>query len=122
MQVLADMGFIERLGYGIDRMVRAMREAGQPEPVFEESEASFSVTLYAKGEPITDALPLSPQQQRIQKMLAFLQQHGRITNRDYQELCPGVNPETLRRDFAEMVERGVILRVGDKRGTYYILK
>ncbi len=122
VQVLADMGFIERLGYGIDRMVRAMREAGQPEPVFEESEASFSVTLYAKGEPITDALPLSPQQQRIQKMLAFLQQHGRITNRDYQELCPGVNPETLRRDFAEMVERGVILRVGDKRGTYYILK
>ncbi|MCS7088918.1 MAG: DeoR family transcriptional regulator [Thermoflexales bacterium] len=122
VQVLADLGFIERLGYGIDRMVRAMRDAGQPEPVFEEREASFSVTLYAKGEPLTEALPLSPQQQRIQKMLAFLQQHGRITNRDYQELCPGVNPETLRRDFAEMVERGVILRVGDKRGTYYILK
>jgi ATP-dependent DNA helicase RecG len=33
-----------------------------------------------------------------------------------------VNPETLRRDFVDMVERGMILRIGDKRGTYYILK
>ncbi len=123
VQVLADMGFIERLGYGIDRMVRAMKEADQPLPAFEETDAGFAVTLYAKSaEP--DALPTSQtaQQQRWQKMLAHLKANGRITNRDYQELCPDVNPETLRRDFVDMVERGLILRIGDKRGTYYILK
>jgi len=123
VQVLADMGFIERLGYGIDRMVRAMKEAGQPLPVFEETDAGFAVTLYARSvAPAAAAAPPTAQQERWQKMLAHLKAHGRITNRDYQELCPEVNPETLRRDFVDMVERGMILRIGDKRGTYYILK
>jgi ATP-dependent DNA helicase RecG len=124
VQVLADMGYIERLGYGVDRMIRAMREAGQEPPRFEETEAGFVVTLFAKGvaELGNAAIPTNPQQERLQRMFGFLKKHGRITNRDYQELCGDVNPETLRRDFVDMVERGTILRIGDKRGTYYILK
>ena len=35
------MGFVERLGYGIDRMLAAMAEAGLAEPVFEEMTAGF---------------------------------------------------------------------------------
>ena len=45
VQVLSDMGFIERLGYGIDRMIRLMAEAGLPAPQFEETAAGFRVTL-----------------------------------------------------------------------------
>jgi ATP-dependent DNA helicase RecG len=125
VQVLSDMGFIERLGYGIDRMLRVMKERNQPEPNFEETDGGFTVTLFAKkgsAEKWQEALPQNAQQQRLQKMVAFLKEHGRITNRDYQEISPDVNPETLRRDFVDLVERGVVMRVGDKRGTYYILK
>ncbi len=125
VQVLADMGFIERLGYGIDRMLRVMKERNQPEPHFEETDGGFMVTLLAKKaalEKLQEAMPQNAQQQRLQKMIAFLKEHGRITNRDYQEISPDVNPETLRRDFVDMVDRGVVMRVGDKRGTYYILK
>jgi ATP-dependent DNA helicase RecG len=127
VQVLADMGFIERLGYGIDRMVRTMRERGQQPPKFDETEAGFCVTLYAKVTLPTaiDTFPQGiqgSQNQRIDKMLSFLKANGRITNREYQDLCPDVSPESLRRDFVDMVERGVIMRIGDKRGTYYILK
>jgi len=128
VQVLADMGFIERLGYGIDRMVRAMKESGHEPPKFEETDGGFSVTLLAKSAPRERAgeaaavLPQTAQQQRAEKMLDYLRAHGRITNREYQELCPDVSPESLRRDFVELVEAGVILRVGDKKGTYYILK
>ncbi len=32
VQVLSDLGFVERLGYGIDRMVATMAEAGLPAP------------------------------------------------------------------------------------------
>ena len=32
VQALSDLGFVERLGYGIDRMVAAMADAGLPEP------------------------------------------------------------------------------------------
>ncbi len=124
VQVLADMGYIERLGYGIDRMVHTMRERGHQPPKFEETEAGFMVTLYARPtdrSPV-DNLPIPAQNQRMQKMLEFLHRTGRITNRDYQELCPDISPESLRRDFVDMVERGIIMRIGDKRGTYYILK
>jgi len=127
VQVLSDMGYIERLGYGIDRMMRAMKDAGQEAPQFEETDAGFNVTLYANtaSGSASEKVALSagnPQQERFGKMLAFIKKNGRITNREYQELCPDVNPETLRRDFVDMVERGAILRIGDKRGTYYILK
>lgn len=124
VQVLADLGYIERLGYGVDRMIRSMKDAGQEPPRFEETEAGFNVTLFAKGaaEAEKPTIPANPQQERLAKMLGFLKKSGRITNRDYQDLCPDVNPETLRRDFVDMVERGAILRIGDKRGTYYILK
>jgi ATP-dependent DNA helicase RecG len=124
VQVLADMGYIERLGYGIDRMVRTMKERGQPPPRFEETDAGFMVKLFARNGVTegTDTLPVPAQNQRIKKMLEFMQSNGRITNREYQEMCPDVSAESLRRDFVDMVERGVIMRIGDKRGTYYILK
>jgi ATP-dependent DNA helicase RecG len=51
-----------------------------------------------------------------------VQDRGRITNREYRELCPDVTSETLRLDLADLVERGILLKIGAKRGTYYILK
>ncbi|MBX7212504.1 MAG: DeoR family transcriptional regulator [Thermoflexales bacterium] len=123
VQVLADMGFIERLGYGIDRMVRAMKERNQAAPTFSEGEATFEVTLFARvPDGAAVAAQAAPQSARIEKLLGFVRKSGRITNREYQELCPDVSAESLRRDFVELVERGVLMRVGDKRGTYYILK
>jgi ATP-dependent DNA helicase RecG len=59
---------------------------------------------------------------RQEQALAFLLSRRRITSRDYQELCPDVHAETLRRDLADLVERGLLIKVGDKRATYYILK
>ena len=127
-QVLSDMGFVERLGYGLNRAIMAMRQHNLRPPRFEEIANSFRVTLYGEPEFAMPGLPdlqayadlnLSPRQQSA---LAFLLKHRRITNRDYQDLCPEVHAETLRRDLADLVERGVLIKVGDKRATYYILK
>ena len=128
VQVLADMGFVERLGYGLDRVVTVMRKEGLPPPRFEEVAGSFRVTLYGSdGEQIPTHPDLSAYRDlelnsRQEQALNHLLQKKRITNRDYQELCPDVHPETLRRDLADLVSRGVIIKVGDKRATYYILK
>ena len=62
---------------------------------------------------------LNPRQELA---LGFLQENRRITNRDYQQLCPDASPETLRRDFADLVDRGILLKIGEKRATYYVLK
>jgi ATP-dependent DNA helicase RecG len=128
VQVLSDMGFIERLGYGIDRILRLAADAGLPAPRFEETAAGFRLTLPGRGAgllgPDADArrwrqLNLN---ERQEKALTFLAERGRITNRDYQDLAPDVSPETIRRDLADMVEKNLILKIGEKRATYYIFK
>jgi ATP-dependent DNA helicase RecG len=60
--------------------------------------------------------------ERQEKALAYLADKGRITNREYQELCPEVSAETIRRDLAALVAKSLLLRIGDKRATYYIFK
>ena len=60
--------------------------------------------------------------ERQMKALEYIQRNGSITNSDYRLLCPQVGPETLRLDLADLVTRGVLLKIGDKRGTRYIMK
>ncbi len=128
VQVLADMGFIEHLGYGIDRMIKLMRDYGLPAPRFQETAGGFRVILYGHGEGLVSEeidrgrwshLDLN---QRQEKALTHLLEKERITNRQYQELCPDVSSETIRRDLADLVSKNVLLKIGRKRATYYIFK
>ncbi|NNJ10255.1 transcriptional regulator [Chloroflexales bacterium ZM16-3] len=129
VQVLADLGLIERLGYGIDRMLRQMDDADLPPPQFRETAAGFLVTLH--GQPTEGLGPegLDTREWARQGLnerqiaaLIFLAAQRRITNRDLQELHPDVSAETIRRDLVDLVDRGMLLRVGEKRATYYIMK
>ncbi|MEA3349144.1 MAG: ATP-binding protein [Chloroflexota bacterium] len=129
-QILSDMGFVERLGYGLNRVVTVMRQNHLPEPKFEEAGGAFRVTLSAAltgarastsqlDLPVYQDLGLNPRQERA---LGYLSAHKRITNSDYQKLCPEVSAETLRRDLVDLIDKDVLLKMGSKRGTYYILK
>lgn len=128
VQILSDMGFVERLGYGIDRMLQLMQAEGLPAPAFAETANGFRVTLYGHGDRLIEPRPdgfrwsslaLTPRQE---KALAHVAEHGRISNRDLQELCPEVSAETIRRDLADLVDQDVLIKIGDKRATFYILK
>ena len=114
-------GYIEELGLGIDRMIEEMLQAGHPPPEFISKPHSFTVVLRNTRErpAVHWSGSLNPRQ--IQA-LRYVQEHGRITNREYRELCPDVSAETIRLDLADLVEQGILLRIGDKKGTYYILK
>jgi hypothetical protein len=57
--------------------------------------------------------------ERQAKALAHVRQQGKITVSAYRQLCPGLSGETLRRDLADLVRRGLLTRNGAKRGTYY---
>jgi ATP-dependent DNA helicase RecG len=120
---LYEWGYIEELGLGIDRMIEDMKSAGHPEPKFAATEHSFTVILrkvqdvrvaaQAKGIELNE---------RQTKAMEHLQRNGSITNSEYRDLCPEVGAETLRLDLADLVTRGLLLKIGDKRGTRYILK
>jgi len=114
--------YIEELGLGVDVMIEEMVNAGHDPPGFHETPFSFTVTFKSA---ITHRPRLGRRlsmNERQAKALDYVQKHGRITNGEYQELCPDVSSETLRLDLVDLVEKGVLLKVGAKRGTYYILK
>lgn len=112
VQVLTDLGFVERLGYGIDRIIRQMSEAGLPKPIFAETANGFRVTLRGGGENFVssefdrDRYRHAALNERQEAALQFLHNNSRITNRDYHELYPDVSDETIRRDLADLVEAG----------------
>jgi ATP-dependent DNA helicase RecG len=127
VQVLADLGYVERLGYGLDRAVTSMRQHSLNPPEFEESARTFRVTLHnslSEDSPPQDlsrfqGLEVNPRQEAA---LNYLGNRRRITNREFHELCPEVHPETLRRDLSDLVSKGVLVKIGDKKSTYYVLK
>ena len=139
VQVLADLGFIERLGYGIDRMVRLLEQAAQPAPLFRETAAGFEVILRTRPQLAVETAASPPASvtpsrwphldlnARQELAIQYILEHGgsetaRLTNREYSRLCPDVSAETIRRDLSDMVHKGILVRIGRKRATYYILK
>jgi ATP-dependent DNA helicase RecG len=132
VQVLSDMGYIERLGYGVNRVIELMQQRELHEPEFTETGGGFRVVLYNRpsGQSVANAprqddnqtdITLNPRQEAA---LEYLNQPGntRITNSDLHELFPDVHPETTRRDLADMVTKDILSKMGQKRGSYYVIK
>lgn len=138
VQVLSDMGYIERLGYGIKRVIELMHQRDLRAPIFAETDGGFQVKLFNQPEEkveIPSVIPgiqshgdFSDHQEvsvnpRQQAALAFLSQpqNTRITNSVLQRLFPDVHAETIRRDLADLVTKNILSKKGQKRGSYYVL-
>ncbi|MCA9882900.1 MAG: putative DNA binding domain-containing protein [Anaerolineae bacterium] len=142
VQVLADMHFIERLGYGVDRVIELMKQQNLSEPMFTERNGGFTVTLQNRVEVEGDAESEDPAptksddvvfdgtyrghaiNPRQESTLKYLHKtsNTRITNSDLQQLFPDVHPETIRRDLVDLVNKDILVKMGQKRGSYYVLR
>ena len=121
---LFQWGYIEELGLGIDKMIEAMTTAGHSEPIFDAKPYSFTVTLNnarTKESPVAGEITRNVNGRQA-RALAYVRERGSITNREYRQLCSDVSPETLRLDLVDLVEKGMLLKIGSKKGTYYIIK
>jgi ATP-dependent DNA helicase RecG len=112
--------YIEKAGSGTQRMIELCREAGLPEPDFQQRAGSFVVTLWRDW--LTDEamreLALGERQQRA---ITHLKARQRITNSEYQTIV-GVSRATASRDLEELLAKGVLERVGTTgKGTHYLL-
>jgi ATP-dependent DNA helicase RecG len=119
---LYQWGYIEELGLGIDRMIEEMVQAGHPMPTFRALPHSFTVTLYKERERAPTPDWARNMNERQARALTYVREQGSITNREYQRLCPDVSSETLRLDLVDLVEKNLLLKIGSKKGTHYILK
>jgi len=125
--VFRDFGsrYIERLGTGIRRMALAMEGYGLPRPRFEEVGSEFRVTLMGPGERFMAEVGELPAwtkglNERQVEAVLYVETHGRITNREYQDLY-GVSRETAKRDLRELVDKELLMPMGRGRGLHYVL-
>ena len=119
---LYQWGYIEELGLGIDLMIEEMAQSGHPPPTFRAADHAFTVTLSNKRERTAVPKWTRSMNERQARALTFVRESGSITNREYQQLCPDLSAETLRLDLVDLVDRGLLLKIGAKKGTYYIFK
>ncbi|PXF55852.1 MAG: transcriptional regulator [Deltaproteobacteria bacterium] len=113
--------YVEKAGTGTTDMIADCREAGLPEPDFEQRGPHFVVTLWRDWltAEVIATLNLNDRQQRA---LIHLKTAGRIGNTEYQTLL-GVAKRTAHRDLTELVERGILEKVGTTgKGTAYVLR
>lgn len=122
MRLLEDFGYVERRGLGVDQMIRSMTDAGREPPVFENRGSSFWVTLHGQPpvRPLPDLARIGLNDRQI-RAVGYLQAHGRLTNREYQDTF-GVSERTALYDLKGLVEAGLALPVSSGRGRYYLLR
>lgn len=111
--------YIEKVGSGTQKMIGLCKEAGLPEPDFEQRSGFFVVTIWRDW--LTDQVLASfGLNDRQNRAVAHVRKNGRITNADHQKLT-GAKRKTAARDLDGLVEKGVFQRVGQKRGIHYVL-
>jgi predicted HTH transcriptional regulator len=112
--------YIERVGSGTQTMIELCREAGLPEPQFEQRGGFFVVTLWRDWltHEVLTGLNLN---ERQLKAVAYLKTHREITNSVYQ-LEFTASKRTASRDLDDMIIRGILDKVGTTgKGVHYRL-
>lgn len=126
--VLRAWGYMEELGFGMDRVFREMEAAGAPLPVITDDGGVVTVTLYAACPTTQQQIDLDEQVMRWTEMglnerqvkgLTHVRQHGSISRKEHCELT-GVSYMTAYRDLTDLVERGLLQISGSGRYLRYV--
>jgi len=115
------VGFIEKYGSRIYMINELCEEWGIPKPEYELSEVETKVIFRSGGKAIAiseiekTGVELSERQKAGLKIIF---EKGKTTNADYAKMF-GISRNTATNDLSDLVEKGLIKRVGRGRGSYY---
>jgi len=113
--------FIEQWGTGIKRMMNSLSENDFPEPEFIQQKNTFRIII-RKSILTEEYLKNLGLNNRQIKAVKYVKEKGKITNKEYQELC-GLKKRQATDDLKELETKEVFERKGKTgKGTYYILK
>jgi predicted HTH transcriptional regulator len=137
-------GYMERIGSGVRFMLDETKRLKLPAPHFREmsefvvtfdqapdlarprsqSQPQYSGTLWSGHEQPDLEEPVkklpAEQESRLTEAVAYVREHGFITNKIYRELT-GVATRTAYRDLEILVERGRLKGVGQRAARRYVL-
>ena len=114
-------GWIEEWGSGILKILNACKNAGLPEPQFEEEQGGLWLTIPKGKEGQGQEAASLGLNERQERALIHLRKHQKITLADYRKLNPKTIVRTAHRDLAELARKGIVKSAGTTRGRYYVL-
>jgi len=139
-EILADtfqkMQLVEHWGSGLKRIRELCKENGIEEPTYTASFSFFTATVKRNNSntqnkgtnvPLSEEdvplnVPLNeenvPLSDRTQKIIACINEKPNITAKEISDII-GVNEKTIKRDIAELKEKGIIIREGSKKTGYW---
>lgn len=119
-QIFYDIELIERYGSGIQRIIGACENAGLPIPVFEERFGGFLV-IFRKDLYTEEYLKDQGLNERQVKAVLYVKENGDINLSSFKAIVPNVSEKTLYRDLQDLVRRGILREIGEKKGRIYEL-
>lgn len=121
-KALAKLGYIEELGEGWDKIIKEHKEHPlKPRlPKIESDDSSTSVMLFSvKHKFQKEKLKAYDLNSRQKKALNLVLKEGRISNKEYRHLFPGITDRTVLNDLKDMVKKGALVRTGKTKGAIY---
>ncbi len=112
--VLFRVGYIERIGSGIARMQKALKENGNPE--MEISATNFFVLRFFKRIDKENIEQLTARQERI---LRYITQRGAVSKSEVSGFI-GVSGDTALRELNTLLKTALINKTGRGKSTTYI--
>ncbi|MFH0795873.1 MAG: ATP-binding protein [Candidatus Omnitrophota bacterium] len=120
-QMFYDIGYIEKYGSGTIKIIDLCKRQGIPYPEFKEVFGGFSV-IFRKDVYTEEYLRTLGLNERQIKAGMYVKERGKITNKEYQEIC-NTSERTATRDLSNLVSSGLLEQVGiTGKGTGYVLR
>ncbi len=123
-QLVYDIGLIEKYGSGIYMINELCEDWGIPKPEYDLSEVETTVIFRSGGKAIviSEIEKLGVElNDRQRDGLKIIFEKGKVTNADYAEKFK-ISRNTATNDLIELVHKGLIIRAGRGRGSYYTPK
>jgi ATP-dependent DNA helicase RecG len=112
-------GYIDAWGSGTLKIISTCKESGLPDPEIIEQDGGILVTLF-KNKYSAEQLQKLGLNERQVKAVFYVVENGSITNSQYQQVC-NTSERTALRDLEELLGKGVFVKTGLKKGTFYKL-
>lgn len=115
-RILHDVKYLEEFGNGIDRIYETIEKypLKLQLPVWKDINVAVITTLfdstYEKKKEV-EKIDLSGLNERQKRALDYIREHGRVFKKEYAELF-GVADMTAKRDLADLIEKGLVVRRG----------
>ncbi len=116
-------GLIESWGSGTIKMINLCRENHLPDPDFinyEEGIGAFSVIFYKNIYTEENLRKMGLNERQI-KAVKFIKENKSINLSSFRALIPEVSEKTLYRDLKDLVDRGILKEIGERKGRKYVL-